>query len=365
MWRMPALFGVGLIVLLTLSAEPSSPRVRTLFKGPFPMTTLSQPDSADQRATFRNPLKPEGADPWLTYYDGWYYLSTTGGPNLKMRRARRMAELKEAPDTIVWKDDTPSRSQKIWAPEYDLLESGHGLRWYLYYTASDDVDNHHRMYVAESAGADPRGPYTFRAKLLTDPHDEYYAIDGTVLKNADDALYFIWCGRPSKAGQGLFISRMTNPWTLTGERVGIEASGFGCEEVREGPVTLQHDGKIFLFYSACDTGKPDYKLGMLIADAKSDLMNPASWKQFPTPVFTRSDVNGVYGPGHNYFFKSPDGKQDWIIYHAKTSSAYTYAGRSTRAQPFTWNADGAPNFGAPLSLDTDIPVPSGELPPDK
>ncbi len=313
-----------------------------------------------RRATFRNPLKQDGADPWLTYYDGWYYLSTTGGANLKMRRARRISDLKDAPDDVVWTDADPSRSAHMWAPEYDLLESGHGPRWYLYYTASDDVDAHHRMFVAESKGTDPRGPYTFRAKLLTDSEDAFYAIDGTVLKLADGTLYFIWCGRPSSAGQGLYLARMTNPWTLTGERVSIPASGFGCDEVREGPVTLQHKGKVFLIYSACDTGKPDYKLGMLVADATSDLTRVESWKQHPTPVFTRSDANGVFGPGHNYFFKSPDGKEDWIVYHAKTSGAYTYAGRSTRAQPFTWDAAGMPTFGQPLSLDADIPVPSGE-----
>jgi GH43 family beta-xylosidase len=140
----------------------------------------------------------------------------------------------------------------------------------------------------------------------------------------------------------------------------LPADGFGCSEVREAPVTLVRGGKVYLFYSACDTGKPDYKLGLLVADAKSDLMKPASWKQHPTPVFARADENGVFGPGHNFFFQSPDGKEDWIVYHAKTTSAYTYAGRSPRAQPFTWKPDGTPDLGVPRSLDADIPAPSGE-----
>jgi GH43 family beta-xylosidase len=280
-----------------------------------------------------------------------------------MRRARRIAELKDAPEVTVWEDTEPSRSKHIWAPEYFHLKGERGMRWYLYYTASDDVDTHHRMYVAESAGDDPRGPYAFKAKLLTDPKDEHYAIDGTVL-NVRGKLYFIWCGRPSPAGQGLYIQRMADPWTLAGERAYLPASGFGCDEVREGPVTLQRKGKVFLIYSACDTGKPDYKLGMLVAKGQSDLLDPASWKQHPHPVFLRNDEAGVYGPGHNNFFKSPDGKEDWIIYHAKTSREYTYAGRSPRAQKFTWNEDGTPNFGAPLSLDADVPVPSGEPAPN-
>jgi hypothetical protein len=34
--------------------------------------------------------------------------------------------------------------------------------------------------------------------------------------------------------------------------------------------------------------------------------------------------------------------------------------RTTRVQKFTWNADGTPNFGVPVSLDTALTVPSGE-----
>ena len=34
--------------------------------------------------------------------------------------------------------------------------------------------------------------------------------------------------------------------------------------------------------------------------------------------------------------------------------------RSTRAQKFTWNADGTPNFGVPVALGTRLPAPAGE-----
>jgi hypothetical protein len=29
-------------------------------------------------------------------------------------------------------------------------------------------------------------------------------------------------------------------------------------------------------------------------------------------------------------------------------------------QKFTWNDDGTPNFGSPISVNTDLDVPSGE-----
>ena len=75
---------------------------------------------------------------------------------------------------------------------------------------------------------DPLGPYTFKAKLQTDAKDEFYAIDGTVaIRLPNGQLVFAWCGRPSPYGQGIFISKMTNPWTLAGR-----AHRFGCRRFR-------------------------------------------------------------------------------------------------------------------------------------
>ena len=318
--------------------------------------------STPAAATFRNPLKQDGADPWMGYHEGYYYLATTSAVDVKLRRARRIADLKAAPDQVVWKDDTPTRSRNIWASEFFLLESGRGPRWYLYYTADDgqNGDRNHRMYVAESAGTDPMGPYTFKAQIETDEDNAHYSIDGTVLKMDDGQLYFLWCGRPSPNGQGLYISRMTNPWTTVGGRTYLPASGFGCDVVREGPMTLQRNGRVFLTYSACPADTPDYKIGMLIADEKADLTKAESWQQHPNILFGRVDQRGVFGPGHHTFFKSPDGKEDWIVYHAKPGTKVTYGDRSTRAQKIGWTPEGLPDLGLPLAVETDVPVPSGE-----
>ncbi len=88
-------------------------------------------------------------------------------------------------------------------------------------------------------------------------------------------------------------------------------------------------------------------------------MDSASWKKHPTPVFQQSKTNGVYAPGHNSFFKSPDGKEDWILYHANAAPGQGCGrNRSPRAQKFTWNANGTPNFGIPVKTDSVLPVPS-------
>jgi GH43 family beta-xylosidase len=313
--------------------------------------SLSAGHAGAPSGTFQNPIN-SGPDPYMDYYDGNYYLTTTQGDCIRMWKSKTLGGLKTAAPVVVWRDTNPSRSRGIWAPEFHLITN----HWYLYYTAmaANNNDESHRMHVLESAGTDPLGPYIYKGRLFN-PTNDNYAIDGTVFQNPGNGRwYFIWTAHP---GHVLTIAEMANPWTLRGNGVVIPASGFGCEEVREGPQVLQRHGKLFLVYSACDTGTPDYMLGMLMASTNSDLMNPVSWKQYPQPVFTRNDAAGVYGPGHNGFFKASDGT-DWIVYHAKTTAKYTYRGRTTRVQPFTWNADGTPDFGKPLPLSAVLTEPS-------
>lgn len=304
--------------------------------------------------TFRNPITP-GADPCLQYDKGWYYLSVTTGRDVKIRRARHLGELKDAEAVTVYHTDDPAQSHAVWAPEFHRFDG----RWYLYFTATSGPEPGHRMFVAESTGDTPMGPYRFKAKLLTDPSDGDYAIDGHPFRTPDGRMWFAWCGRPSPTGQGIYLSRMANPWTLTGERRYLDVSGYGCKVVREGPETLQHDGKVFLVYSACSADTPDYRLGVTSASAKADLLDPSVWTQAPEPLLQRDDAAGVYGPGHNFFFKSPNGREDWIAYHAKPSTRITFGDRDTRAQRVAWK-DGWPVVGAPLATTTDVPVPSGE-----
>lgn len=300
---------------------------------------------------FKNPIN-HGADPWLLYYEGSYYLTTTQGASIQMWKSPALGGLKEARPVTVWKDNDPSRSRGIWAPEFHLFSN----HWYMYYTATtaDDVDDNHRIHVLESETTDPAGPYHYKSRLYN-PTNDHYAIDPTVFQNADGKLYLLWAARPYHV---LYIARMANPYTVQGNGVCIPADGFGCASVREGPEILQRNGKIFLVYSMCGASTPDYKLGMLIANESDDLLRPGVWKQYPRPVFERVDADGIYGPGHNGFFRSPDGTEDWIVYHAKSSTTDTYADRTTRAQRFSWNPDGTPNFGAPLPLTAELDEPS-------
>jgi GH43 family beta-xylosidase len=114
-------------------------------------------------------------------------------------------------------------------------------------------------------------------------------------------------------------------------------------------------------YSASGCWTEYYSLGLMYADAGSDLMDSASWTKHPEPVFTVSITNGVYAPGHNSFFKSPDGTEDWILYHANSAPNQGCGRqRSPRAQKFTWKENGMPDFGVPVKTAVKLPVPAAK-----
>jgi GH43 family beta-xylosidase len=132
--------------------------------------------------------------------------------------------------------------------------------------------------------------------------------------------------------------------------------------VNEGPEILKNAaGKVFLVYSASGCWTDDYGLGMLTLRDGGDPLLAADWTKTSTPVFSKNVAASVYGPGHNSFFKSVDGSEDWILYHANPASGLGCENnRSPRIQKFTWNTDGTPNLGVPVSTSTFITKPAGE-----
>jgi GH43 family beta-xylosidase len=313
--------------------------------------------------TFRNPLNNSGPDPWMTYYDGNYYLATTtwGGPwtGLTMRKASTIADLKRAAPKKVWQDWTSDRCCNYWAPEFFLLNGPNGPRWYGYFTGGpSSCCEHQRIHVIESAGTDPLGPYIYKAQL--DELSEDRTIDASVLQ-MNGSLYLLFAGRAGTE-QRIYIAPLVNPWTLGGDGLQLSAPTFSWERegrnINQGPAALQHNGKTFIVYSASYCGSSGYKLGMLTYLGGDPLLI-SSWTKSPTPVF--QGTNEVFSPGHNTFFKSPDGTEDWIVYHANDSAGGSCdMNRTPRIQKFTWNNDGTPAFGSPVSPNTDLAVPSGE-----
>jgi GH43 family beta-xylosidase len=322
--------------------------------------------------TFTNPLLTSGPDPWVIQKDSLYYYTNTSGDRLKLWRTTAMSKLKNAFVQTIWiKPATGPNSQNIWAPELHYLDG----KWYMYYTAGSSNDQStQRIFVFENTSADPlSGSWTDKGKVA-DPSADYFAIDATVFEN-NGKRYLIWSGRATASDitERLYIAQMSSPWTLSTSRSLISSPQYSWEmigsspvsslpQVNEGPEILKGPtGKIFLIYSAAGCWTDDYALGMLTLKDNGDPLNAADWVKNPNPVFVKRPEAGAYGPGHNAFFKSPDKTEDWIIYHANPLPGQQCGDtRSPRMQKFTWNVDGTPNFGVPVSINTPIPHPSGE-----
>ncbi|MFI5890148.1 family 43 glycosylhydrolase [Actinoplanes sp. NPDC051513] len=322
------------------------------------------PTGGGTTKTFTNPLKVQGPDPWLTYYNGYYYLATTTWNNkITMRRSATLGGLASAADQTIFTLTRPNGAGTMWAPEFHLLTGPSGTRWYLYYVAGQEPYNlgTQRIHVLESSGTDPMGPYTFKADLLDPTANNTWELDPSIMQ-LNGKLYLL--GTYYNGSQPNFIRELSNPWTAAGTRHVLSSPTYSWETVggavNEGAEVLQRNGKTFIVFSASHCSTPDYKLGILTYNG-GDPLNASSWVKSSTPVFQRNNAAGVYGPGHNGFFKSPDGTEDWIVYHATNNSGGNCdLNRSTRAQKFTWNADGTPNFGSPVGLGVTLTAPSGE-----
>jgi GH43 family beta-xylosidase len=306
-------------------------------------------------ATFTNPIG-NGADPWVIRWQGAYYLcSSNGGCNVS--KSEKLQDVCTAPKVRVWTPPADSAySSGVWAPELHYLQG----KWYIY-VAADNGDNYtHHMYVLEGTTQNPQDPFVLKAKI-SDATDRW-AIDGTVLTTDDDKLYFIWSGWEGSENvcQNLYIAPMSDPWTISGERVLISSPEYAWEKkggtplINEGPEVLKHDGSLFIIYSASGSWTDDYCLGQLRFKG-GDILSKDSWGKDSLPVFAKTDT--VFGPGHCSFVKSPDSTEDWIVYHA---AKFRGAGwnRNVRIQKFDWKLDGSPDFGIPITEGVALEEPS-------
>ena len=313
-------------------------------------------DTLARERTITNPIAPNGADPWVVRKNGLYHYCYSRDGSIWINTNKTLQGACQFEGKRIW-TPPPGKpwSKELWAPELHFLQG----KWFVYVAADDGDNANHRMYVLESETGDPTGNYVFRGKI-SDASDKW-AIDGTVLEQAGK-LYFIWSGweGDENVQQNIYIAAMSDPLTLVGPRVLISQPEYDWERIgkpliNEGSQVLQNNGQTFVVYSASGSWTDHYCLGQLRLTGQ-DPLDPKSWIKSRTPVF--GSTGTVFSPGHASFTKSPDGTEDWIVYHAAKHRGAGW-NRDVNLKKFKWDIDGNPSFGYPESKGVPFPAPKG------
>lgn len=322
-----------------------------------------------EKKSFTNPVLEKGEDPWITKHDGmYYYCCVLSDTEIGVSKSKELHVINKPQS--VWKAPAKGKwnSTNVWAPELHFYKG----KWYIYYAAGFEGPpfKHQKTGVLESVTSDPLGEYIDRGIIFTgDIKDgtrtNFWAIDMTLLE-LQGKLYAIWSGwendnKSDKIQQHLYIAQMDSPTQISSSRVKISFPEKYFEQgvlpLNEGPQILKHNDDVFIVYSCGQSWLTTYKLAYLkLKSNKSNPLIPSNWIKSEYPIF--EGTSEVLGVGHACFVKSPDDKENYIIYHSKKSVSPGWD-RDVRMQKFNFTEDGYPCFGAPIQAGVSMPLPSG------
>lgn len=302
----------------------------------------------------KKPLILQRADPYVYFHSDGYYYFTASVPEydrIEIRRAWSIKGLSEAEPVTIWrKHASGEMSYHIWAPELHYINN----KWYLYFSAGRSESPWWiRSFVLENDSPDPFCGKWKEKGLLKSQWDSFM-LDTTVFENKGK-LFAVWAQKREERTENsaMFIAEMESPTKLklpqtllTYPEYDWECKGF---KVNEGAAVLKRNEKIFITFSASATDST-YCMGLLYADENSDLTKKESWTKLDKPVLTTDAKTGIYGPGHNSFTTSRDGKTDYLIYHARQyadvdlSFALYDPNRQTWVKKINYDQNGFPIF---------------------
>lgn len=306
----------------------------------------------------KNPWIMQRADPYVyRHSDGTYYFtaSVPAYDSIVLRKSHSLNGLSTSVETVIWKKHASGpMSAHIWAPELHYLEN----KWFIYFAAGNAESPWHiRPYILECADEDPlTGTWVEKGMIQPAEGDDFsfqaFSLDATILENKGK-YYYIWAEKVGVGKQisNLYISRMSSPTRLETAQVLLTTPDYDWERygywVNEGPAILKKNGKIYLTYSASDTGI-HYCLGMLSVDENDDLLDPENWHKERMPVLATDEALGIYGPGHNCFTVDENGNSI-MVFHARTETKIEgnplyNPNRHAMMLEVTWNEKGKPVF---------------------
>lgn len=317
---------------------------------------------------YQNPVYPEYfADPFVWKHDGVYYAVGTGVVEAHSDVGHSAAALTvdgEAGVFLILRSNdlaswTPVGSalkilhadygDAYWAPEVAFADG----RFYLYYSVGRG-DKAHHIRVAVSSR--PEGPYYDAGARVTDPFRVPFAIDASPFQDEDGQWYlfyardFLDTDGGNRAGTAVVVDRLIDMTRLAGEervvaRARHDWQRFVANRVMyggiydwhtiEGPCVRKRDGRYYCLFSAGRWENETYGVDFAVAD---QVTGPYTCDSNDDGARVLRTLPGrVLGPGHNSMTEGPDGKSDYIVYHAWDPKMIA---RRMYIDPMEWTAEG-------------------------
>jgi beta-xylosidase len=337
--------------------------------------------------SYQNPVYPfYFADPFVWKYEGRYYAVGTGpvvpesrGKGSAMTSGQvqgheRAFPLLSSENFAEWHWvggalEVPrfAKGADFWAPEVAFAQ---GL-FYIYYSVSLQGLKH-QLRVAR--GPVPQGPYADLGLLMEEPENCPFAIDPHPFLD-DDGQWYLFYARDFldmdaglRAGTALVVDRLLDMTRLAGEERSILRARCDWQRFKadrpmygsvfdwhtlEGPCVRKHDGRYYCFYSGGCYENESYGVDYGVADhvmgPYSDAGNEAG------PRVLKTVANRVVGPGHNSIVLGPDGRTEYMAYHAWDEKM---AARRMFLDKLVWTPQGPRCEGPTVTSQEIDPLPA-------
>ena len=305
--------------------------------------------------TYSNPLPVAFGDPFiLSASDGKYYMYGTGGVKKGFGAYSSDNLVDWHFEGQVYSGDQPGSwtVKNYWAPEVYEIDG----RYYMFFSADWKVNPTNELEnfrIGVAVADQPTGPFTeVSDKPLFDPG--YPIIDANILQHDGKTyLYYSRCCYKNPVESevaewaraknlfdeieeswvyGVEISNdfttvigepvllLQPPSTMDDPQTEWESRSVTSGEVNrrwtEGSFAFEHNGKIYMMYSANFFGGENYAVGYAVGDHP---LGPFV-KAENNPVLEKNTARGgeVTGTGHNMVVWSKEGEKMYCVYHGRT-----------------------------------------------
>lgn len=259
-------------------------------------------------------------DPFILKHNNMYYhCFTKDCLTISVSCSDTLEGLEFAEEHVVFVPDKLEYSKQVWAPELHIIDG----KCYIYFAASDGDNHNHRMYVLYNDSNNPLAEYKMHGKITDD--SDRWAIDGTVFKY-NGQYYYLWSGWDGfiDVRQSIYICKMLDPFTLTGERKLISTPTFDWEKVgstpedqeynpyvNEGPFCVEINNNVYLAYSAAGSWCDGYCIAFMKLNG-NDPLDINCWKKYENLTLSKNGL--VKGSGHCCILKENNDYK--VFFHA-------------------------------------------------